>query len=414
MNEANIGTCALQRDPAAGSCSNSVTHEQHLRQAAKMEAMGRMAAAIAHDFNNILGAILGHGDLAQMKLPEDAPVRRHVDEAMRAAARGKELVQRILAFSRKEQHARAPVCIQNLVEEVLTLLAPSVGAHVRINKLLDAADAAVIADATQLHQAVMNLCTNAVQAIEREGVITVMLARTQVDTELALSHGTLASGDYVRLAVSDTGAGIAPAALERLFEPFFTTKATGKGTGLGLSLVHAIVTDLGGAIDVVTEVGVCTTFTIWLPATSAVPAFYAAPWCELPRGHGQAVMVVDDDPVLVGVAAEMLAALGYRPSELCSSVAALQILRAQPGRFDIVLVDEVMPELSGSGLAAEIRRLRPDMPIVLMSGYSGRNLMERAELAGVDAVLRKPLVSRDIAEPIARVLRSRNIHRNAA
>jgi len=381
--------------------------EGNARQAAKMEAMGRMAAAIAHDFNNILGAILGHGDLAQMKLSDHSPVRRHVDEAMRAAARGKGLVECILAFSRTEPNARAPVRIQCIVEEALALLEPSVGRQVRVEKRLDAADAAVLADATQLHQAVMNLCTNALQAIERDGVITVALGRTQVYSPLALSHGTLAGGDYVRLAVSDTGAGIPPAALERLFEPFFTTKARGKGTGLGLALVHAIVTDLGGAIDVATEVGTGTTFTIWLPAVSEAPALHAEPGSRLPRGEGQAVMVVDDDPVLMGVAVEMLAELGYRPSGFSSSVDALQALCAEPGRFDLVLIDEVMPELTGTGLAAEIRSGRPDMPIVLMSGYGGRDLEIRARLAGVEAVLRKPLVSRDIAGPIARILAGR-------
>jgi nitrogen-specific signal transduction histidine kinase/CheY-like chemotaxis protein len=402
-----ISSKALWDDATDGRFSVREYEERRLRQAAKMEAMGRMAAAIAHDFNNILGAILGHGDLAQMKLSKQSAVRRHVDEAMRAAARGKGLVERILAFSRREQNARVPVQIQGVVEEALALLGPSVGPHVRVDKLLDAADAAVLADPTQLHQAVMNLCTNAVQAIERHGVVTVMLARVRVDKPSALSHGTLASGDYVRLGISDTGAGIPPAAFDRLFEPFFTTKGSGKGTGLGLSLVHAIVTDLGGVIDVATEVGVGTTFTVWLPAAGGAPARHAGHGSVLPRGNAEAVMVVDDDPALVGVSEEMLAELGYRPTGFRSSVAALEILSAEPGRFDIVLIDEVMPELSGSGLAAEIRRLRPDMPILLMSGYSGRDFMERAELAGVDAVLRKPLMSRDIAEPIARVLASK-------
>jgi signal transduction histidine kinase/ActR/RegA family two-component response regulator len=403
----------LERSHAETALANSERERRELeeqsrrlRQAAKMEAIGRVAAAIAHDFNNILGAILGHGDLAQLKISKHSPVRRHVDEAMRAAARGKGLVERILAFSRREQNARAPVQVQAVVEEALALLGPSAGQEVRLEQVLDAADAAVIGDATQLHQAVMNLCTNAIHAIEQRGVVTVRLARARVDRHLALSHGTLAMGDYVRLAVSDTGAGIAPAALERLFEPFFTTKGSGKGTGLGLSLVHAIVADLGGAIDVATEVGLGTTFAIWLPAASDAPAPLAAPLAApppgLPRGEGEAVMVVDDDPVLVELAEEMLVELGYRPTGFRSSVAALEILRAEPRRFEVVLIDELMPQLSGTGLAAEIRQLRPDLPILLMSGYSGGDLMQRAGLAGVDAVLRKPLVRGDIAEPIAR------------
>jgi signal transduction histidine kinase/ActR/RegA family two-component response regulator len=399
----------LERSRAETALANSERERleleersRRLRQAAKMEAIGRVAAAIAHDFNNILGAILGHGDLAQLKSSKHSPVRRHVDEAMRAAARGKGLVERILAFSRREQSARAPVQVHAVVEEALALLGPSAGRDVRLEQVLDAADVTVIGDATQLHQAVMNLCTNAIHAIEQHGVVTVRLARARVDRQLALSHGTLATGDYVRLAVSDTGAGIAPAALERLFEPFFTTKGSGKGTGLGLSLVHAIVADLGGAIDVATEVGVGTTFALWLPAASDAPAPLAAPPPGLPRGDGEAVMVVDDDPVLVELAEEMLIELGYRPTGFRSSVAALEILRAEPRRFEVVLIDELMPQLSGTGLAAEIRQLRPDLPILLMSGYSGADLMQRAGLAGVDAVLRKPLVRGDIAEPIAR------------
>jgi len=263
----------LERSRAVTALANSERERRELeeqsrrlRQAAKMEAIGRVAAAIAHDFNNILGAILGHGDLAQRKLPQHSPARRHVDETARAAVRGKGLVERILAFSHREHSVRAPVQVQAVVEEALALLGPCAGRRVRLEPVLDAAGAAVMGDATQLHQAVMNLCTNAAQSIADDGVVTVKLARAQVDRPLALSHGTLASGAYVRLAVSDTGAGIPPAALERLFEPFFTTKESGKGTGLGLSVVHAVVADLGGAIDVATEVGVGTTFTLWLPA----------------------------------------------------------------------------------------------------------------------------------------------------
>ena len=257
--------------------------ERRARQAAKMEAIGRFAAAIAHDFNNILGAILGHADLAQLKLAQASPARRHVDEALRAAARGKALVERLLAFSRGQPGARAPVRVQAIVEEALALLAPSVGPEVRVERRLEAADAAVIADATQLHQAVMNVCTNAVQAIGRSGVVTVALARARVEKPIVLSHGTLESGAYVRLEVSDTGSGIAPAALERVFEPFFTTKGSGKGTGLGLTLVRAIVAELGGAIDIRTELGAGTTFTLCLPAADELPQGDGESGKQLPR-----------------------------------------------------------------------------------------------------------------------------------
>src|SRR5712672_935718 len=251
----------------------------------------------------------------------------------------------------------------------------------------------------------MNLCTNAMHAMERDGVLTVELERVEVGERRLLSHGTLGAGRYVRLSVSDTGIGISPAVLERMFDPFFTTKRVGAGTGLGLALVHGIVADFGGAIDVATQVGTGTTFTIWLPAAGQIPRLLAAePAGELPRGNGETVMIVDDEPVLVALAEETLAELGYEPVGFDSSLAALQAFRAEPQRFDLVLTDETMPDLSGVELAREIRRVRPELPVVLMSGYSGAQITERARAVGVAEVLRKPLVRRDIAEALGRAL----------
>ena len=220
-----------------------------------------------------------------------------------------------------------------------------------------------------------------------------------------LSQGNLAPGTYVRLCVSDTGSGIPSQVLERMFDPFFTTKGVGQGTGLGLSLVHGIVADLDGAIEVRTTVGRGTTFTIWLPISGEATVPSAEVARELPRGHGQTVMIVDDEKPLVALAEEMLAELGYEPIGFSSSVAALEAFRAAPQRYDIVLTDETMPELVGIDLGREIRLLRPDLPIVLMSGYSGAALHERARSVGIQEVLRKPLQSRDIAECFGRVLR---------
>ena len=191
-----------------------------------------------------------------------------------------------------------------------------------------------------------------------------------------------------------------------MFDPFFTTKRVGDGTGLGLALVHGIVADFGGAIDVATQVGVGTTFTIWLPAAGQTPRLPAEPTRELPRGNGETVMIVDDERALVTLAEETLAELGYEPVGFDSSVAALQAFRAEPRRFDLVLTDEMMPELTGTELAREIRQLRPEISIILMSGYSDTQLSERAQAAGVIDVLRKPLVRRDIAEPVARALQA--------
>jgi CheY-like chemotaxis protein len=204
--------------------------------------------------------------------------------------------------------------------------------------------------------------------------------------------------------VSDTGPGIPPTVLERMFDPFFTTKGVGEGTGLGLSLVHSIVADLGGAIDVATKAGEGTIFAIWLPVAGQAARPVAETVRDLPRGNGEAVMIVDDERSLVMFAEETLAELGYEPAGFDSSVAALRAFSGDPRRFDLVLTDETMPDLTGTELAREIRRLRPDIPIVLMSGHSGAQLTERAHAAGVSDVLRKPLVSRDIAEPLARAL----------
>jgi CheY-like chemotaxis protein len=240
--------------------------------------------------------------------------------------------------------------------------------------------------------------------MEHGGVLTVVLNRQSVPEHRLLSHGPLLPGPYVRLSVSDTGSGIPQAILERMFDPFFTTKGIGDGTGLGLSLVHGIVADFGGAIDVATQAGAGTTFTVWLPAAGETPRLLAEPMDELPQGNGETVMIVDDERSLVALAEETLAALGYEPMGFDSSVAALQAFRAEPQRFDLVLTDETMPDLSGVELAREMRRVRPELPIVLMSGYSGAQLTERARATGVAEVLRKPLVRRDIAEALGRAL----------
>ncbi|HEY4446781.1 MAG TPA: ATP-binding protein, partial [Steroidobacteraceae bacterium] len=380
--------------------------QRQLQQAAKLEAIGRLAGGIAHDFNNILGAILGYGELAQFTLIEGGDARRQLDQVMQAGARGKALVDRILAFSRSGMGEREPVHVESVVEETLDLLAASLPPDVRLERQLDAADIAVVGDPTQFHQVAMNLCTNAVHAMGQGGVLTVVLDRIGITERRSLSRGTLSTGSYVRLSVTDTGSGIPAAVLEHMFDPFFTTKRVGDGTGLGLSVVHGIVTDLGGAIDVASQVGAGTTFEVWLPAAGGTGGSAVAAASELPRGSGESVMIVDDERVLVSLAEETIAGLGYEPVGFDSSVAALQAFRGEPKRFDLVLTDETMPELMGTELAREIRRLRQDIPIILMSGYSGTQLSERARAAGVTDMLRKPLVRRDIAESIARALRA--------
>ena len=380
--------------------------EDQLRQAQKLEAIGTLAGGIAHDFNNVLAAILGYGEMAQKDAPEGTALRRHIDAAISAGMRAKSLVERILAFSRSGIGERVPVHVQSVVAEALDLIADSVPRGVRFERQLSAGDAAVLGDPTQIHQVVLNLCTNAIQALKSKGTLTVALEVIDLAESRTVSTGYLPRGRYVRLNVRDTGGGIAPQVLERIFDPFFTTKEIGVGTGLGLSLVHGIVMDLGGGVDVQSQPGAGASFTAYLPSQSNVAEPAAVAEEAIAGGSGETILLVDDEEALVRVGEEMLAMLGYEAVGFASSTEALETFRATPRRFDAVLSDEAMPDLTGSELAKEIRKLHPDIPIVLMSGYVSPALSARAQEAGVVEVLAKPLVSRDIARSLAGVLRN--------
>ena len=378
--------------------------EVQLRQAQKLEAIGTLAGGIAHDFNNILSAILGYGELAQKDALEGTPLRRHVDAALAAGLRAKSLVERILAFSRSGMGERVPVHVQSVVTEALDGVAAALPASVALVRRVDSGTAGVLGDPTQIHQVVMNLCANAVQAMRAAGTLEVAADVCTLDATLPVATSTLAPGRYVRLAVRDTGTGIEAQVLERIFDPFFTTKEVVVGTGLGLSLVHGIVTDLGGGIAVESRVGEGSTFTVYLPGQSYVAAPAAAEE-RIAGGAGETILLVDDEEALVRLGEETLAELGYEPVGFASSSAALATFRADPERFHAVISDEAMPGMTGSELVREIRRIRPDVPIVLMSGYVSAGLAARARAAGVAEVLAKPLVARDIARSLASALR---------
>jgi len=380
--------------------------EAQLRQSQKMEAIGTLAGGIAHDFNNVLGAILGYGELALQHAGADANQRRYLDNVLHAAERARLLVERILGFSRSGLGDRVPVGVQSVVKETLELLEASLPAGIRIDAELTAGAAAVMGDPTYLHQVTMNLCTNAVQAMEAGGVVRVRLTRVELREALNLTRGALVPGSYVRLDVEDSGAGIAPAVLERIFDPFFTTKKVGDGTGLGLSVVHGIVADLGGGIEVRSTPGQGTSFAIWLPVTGEAPPPPPEPAERLPQGRGETLMIVDDERSLVALAEEIVASLGYEPIGFESSRLALAAFRSAPERFDAVLTDHTMPELNGLGLVSGIRELRPAIPVILMSGHGDVELLDRAHRAGIREVLRKPLHGRDIALALGRLFRS--------
>jgi len=383
--------------------------EGQLLQSKKLEAIGTLAGGIAHDFNNILAAILGYSDLAQRSASarSGTALRRHIDAVVAAGLRAKSLVERILAFSRSGVGERTPVHVQSIVVETLDLLAASLPDHVRLERRLDAGDATVMGDPTQIHQVVMNLCANAVQAMKSKGTLTVALDVVERGEAVAATS-RLAAGRYVRLAVRDTGSGIAPGVIERIFDPFFTTREVGVGTGLGLSLVHGIVTDLGGGIDVESSPGDGATFTVYLPWSSA-RAVATSIDAHVPHGAGETILLVDDEEALVHLGEEVIASIGYEPVGFASSAAALEAFRESPERFQAVLSDEAMPDMTGSDLARAIREIRPDMPILLMSGYVTPQFAARARELGVVEVLAKPLVASDIARGLANALNKETV-----
>jgi signal transduction histidine kinase/ActR/RegA family two-component response regulator len=382
--------------------------DQALRQAQKMEALGTLAGGIAHDFNNILGAIVGYGELAQQHAPEDGPLQRYLHNIMHAAGRARALVDRILGFSRTGLAERIPIHIESAVAETLELLRASLPPNIHLETQFLVPDAAVIGDETRLHQVIMNLCTNSLHAMPEGGTLSVAVEPIPLLAPRALNGGTLAVGAYVRVRVSDTGTGIAAEILDRIFDPFFTTKPVGEGTGLGLSLVHGIVADLGGAIEVQSTVGKGTTVLVWLPRASESAKPAAREIRPQPRGQGEAVMIVDDEPALVALTEEMLAELGYEPVGFGSSTAAIQAFRNDPDRFDAVVTDEMMPELQGTELARAFTSVRPDLPIILITGHGGPDLPERARLAGVSELLGKPVQKGDLALALANALGGRS------
>jgi CheY-like chemotaxis protein len=294
-----------------------------------------------------------------------------------------------------------------VVREVLDQVSAKLPAGVAVHTGLRAGLAAILGDATQVHQVVANLATNAIQAMPAGGTLRVELAVERLDAPRAATIGARGAGEYVVLTVADTGTGIAPEIVDRIFDPFFTTKDVGTGTGLGLSLVHGIVTELGGAIDVASTPGTGSTFTIFLPRFGDAVELGEEQERDMPRGSGERVLVVDDEEPLMNLATRTLADLGYAPIGFTSSAAALAAFRADPARFDALVTDERMPEMSGSVLIREVRGLRGSMPVVLMSGYLGTPAREAAVASGADEILQKPLSSRDLATSLARALHLR-------
>ncbi|MDP4299990.1 ATP-binding protein [Leptothrix discophora] len=375
-------------------------------RARKLEALGTLAGGVAHDFNNVLAAVIGWGELARGQADDGSTQARQLDQVLQAGQRGKLLVERILSFSRGTPCRHDTLWLQPVVDEALRMLEASLPPGIVLTRQLQAPQAAIDGDATLIHEAAMNLCTNAIQAMPEGGTLRVSLGVDMLSRPRLLHASTLQPGRYARLSVTDSGPGIQPEVMARLFEPFFTTRSALRGTGLGLAVVHSVMADLGGAIDVQSPSGQGATFSLYFPCVDTVPAPPppAVTEADLPRGRGEVVLVVDDEPALVELAEEMLAELGYEPAGLSDSALALARFDATPDRFDLVLTDELMPGLCGTALACEIRARRPDLPIVLASGYGGPQLDERAAAAGITVRVSKPLTRAELARALAQAL----------
>jgi signal transduction histidine kinase len=381
--------------------------EGRLLQAQRLEAIGILAGGIAHEFNNILGAILGYGEMAMAALPRDSPVQRHVRGILQAGQRAQGVAEQILAFGRRSERRYRSVSAQRAVAEAVDLLRASLPATIEVRTRLAADGAAVLGDPGQLQQVLVNLGANGAQAMDGRGALEIALDAIAIADETTLSHGSLAPGRYVRLTVRDTGHGMDAATMERIFEPFFTTKAAGKGTGLGLATVHGIVAQHGGGLNVLSQPDAGSTFEAYFPQTSAPVVDEGRAEAQPPQGKGQTVLLVDDDKPLVVLGEEMLAALGYEPVGFVSGATALTAFHADPGRFDLVLADEVMPGMTGTELAGRLHRVRPELPIVLMTGYGGPVPWHRLHTAGIRDVIKKPLLSTPLANCLARHLAAR-------
>ncbi len=394
-----VSRVAISRD-----ITNEILMEARVRQAQKMEAIGTLAGGIAHDFNNVLAAIIGYGQIAASELAPDSPLQKDLTQVLCAADRAKNLVRQILTFSRQVEEERKPIELGIIVNEALQFLRPSLPTTIEIHTHIDTDSGPVLADPTQAHQVVMNLCTNAYHAMrDAGGVLTLSVEPFQVDSHLIQSHPGLHEGPYVRLSVSDTGCGMDKDVQERIFEPFFTTKAKGEGTGLGLATVHGIVSAHGGVITVYTEVGKGSTFRVYLPR--AEPGLSEPSLLERPvQGGHEHILVLDDEEVLANLMERTLAPLGYDVVAMTNSADAFAAFKAHPNLFDLIVTDQTMPNMTGEQLAVEVRRIRPDMPVILITGFTGGELRERLTGIGVSAVLVKPVRPLEMARVVRQVL----------
>ena len=377
--------------------------EIQLQQAQKMEAIGALAGGIAHDFNNILSAIIGYTELAMLNEGAEH-CTAELKEALTAANRAKDLVKQILAFSRQTDEERMPVRVAIVAKEAVKFLRATIPTTIEIKTRIDEKSGAVLANSVELHQIIMNLCTNAQHAIgEQAGLLEVEVQNTEIDLAQKNDVIDLEIGSYVKLSVRDTGYGMGTDTIKRIFDPYFTTKEKGVGTGLGLAVVHGIVKKSGGAIKVESEPGKGTTFHIYLPKVDiAAPINTEAPKTIV--GGSERILFVDDEKMLVDIGQQVLQRLGYDVVSRTSPIEALELFKAKPDFFDLVITDKTMPGMTGDALAKELISIRPDLPVIICTGYSQSIDQERAKQIGIKAFVMKPILINEISATVRKVL----------
>ncbi len=382
--------------------------EKRVLEIRKMEAVGTLADGVAHDFNNILAGIIGFTEIANLDFKNPLKVKESLNGIMQASYRAKDLVKQIRAFSRQEKGGFKAVQFKAIIEEVFKLIKVTLPSNIKILTSGGVDDGIVYADPTQLHQVLMNLCTNAIHAMREPqgtgGVLKISLVKIKMNADAVAMYPNMRAGIYYRLSVNDTGCGIPPDVQERIFEPYFTTKSKEEGTGLGLAVVSGIIKNHGGIITVHSEKGKGSQFDIYLPEYSTIQIETTAEIeDDLPTGH-EHILFVDDEIIIAKNSAQLLKHLGYQVTIRTSSIEALELFKADPKRFDLVITDLDMPNKSGAVLAIDLMLIRPDIPIIICSGFSGRISDQRAKMLGIREIASKPLVMRDLAVMIRGIL----------
>lgn len=384
-----------------------VKADAHLQHAQRLDSLGTLAGGIAHDFNNILSAIIGYTELTKLNCLDNPKVQHYLDQLDSASLRAKNLVKQILNFSRQSGSEKHPVDLSKIINETLELVRATVPTSIEISRKVPSNMGIVVANETQIHQIVMNLCTNAYHAINQEsGSIDVDLITVTIGPQDRIVYPDLDLGEYLNLIITDTGEGIPPELLSRIFDPYFTTKNSGEGTGLGLSTVHGIVKDHGGSVRVYSEQNRGTSFQVLLPKVILNPQINDHSLDQLPRGT-ETILFVDDEKLLLEIGKELLENLGYRVETRASSIDALAAFKVHPAKYDLIVSDMTMPKMSGENLAIEIKKIRPSIPIILCTGFSTRLNSEQLQLMGVVKILMKPVTMRDLAVNVRSALAKR-------